>query len=179
MFYETAYTPQKLVDLERYNGRINIAQPPNRELAFKMAEKIELKNKAVDYRDALHGTLEHNPLEAAFFAAHNMQSIQDSIKSAILKLSNSRYIMPNQNVNQLKIVMRSTYLQYAEHLPTDIAGQVERLNKLVLDYVVPKLYNEAIGYEKYLRDQSTLVVPLPLPLQHNRDYKQLELKPWT
>ena len=75
--------------------------------------------------------------------------------------------------------MRGMYLQYAEHYADNIRGQIERLNKLVLDYVVPKLYNEAVAYEKYCRDQSTLVTPLPLPLQHNRDYKQLELKPFT
>jgi len=76
--------------------------------------------------------------------------------------------------------MRSMYLQYADHNIIDsIRTQVERLNKVVLDYAVPSVYNEAVGYEKYCRDQSTLVVPLPLPLQHNREYKQLELKPWT
>ena len=33
-------------------------------------------------------------------------------------------------------------------------------------------------YQKYLEDASTLVVPLALPLNHDRQYKQLELKPW-
>jgi hypothetical protein len=31
---------------------------------------------------------------------------------------------------------------------------------------------------KYLQDKSTLVVPLELPQHHDREYKQLELKPW-
>lgn len=176
---ESVYTPNKLVDLERYNGRVNLIQPPSKELLFQMAEKIELKNKPTDYREAVGGIWEHNPLEQAYFSSENIQTIQDAIKSNVYKLSNNRYVLPNQNINNLKIIMRGIFLQYVQNLPGDIAKQIERLNKLVLDYVVPNVYNEAIGYEKYLRDQSTLVVPLSLPLQHNRDYKQLELKPWT
>jgi hypothetical protein len=74
--------------------------------------------------------------------------------------------------------MRSIYLQYAEHNETHITQQVERLNKLVLDYAVPNVYNEAMAYMKYCQDQSSLVVPLELPRHHDREYKQLELKKW-
>ena len=75
--------------------------------------------------------------------------------------------------------MRSTYLQYAEHYSDNITKQVERLNKIVLDYCVPSVYNEAVGYERYCQDQSSLVVPIELPKHHDRKYKQLELNPWV
>ncbi len=169
----------KIIDLEKYNGRVNIIEPPSKAILFNMAEKIDLKNKPVDYREALTGTWEHNPLEKAFFSSENIGILQNAMKGNVYRLSGNRYILPNQNIDHLKIVMRGMYLQYAEHYIENIRGQIERLNKLVLDYVVPNLYNEAIAYEKYCRDQSTLVTPLPLPLQHNREYKQLELKPWT
>ena len=161
------------------NGRINLVQPPSKDIIFQMMEKIELKNKPTDYRESLTGTWEHNPVERAFFSAENIQTIQNTIKSTIYKLSNNRYVLPNQNIDNLKIIMRGMYLQYVQHLPNDVPKQIERLNKIVLDYVIPNLYNESIAYEKYIRDQSTLVMPLPLPLQHNRDYKHLEIKPWT
>ena len=169
----------KIIDLASYNGRVNIIEPPAKNLLFQMAEKIELKNKPTDYRDALTGTWEHNMLEQVFFSAENIQIIQNAIKGSVYKLSNNRYILPNQNIQQLKIIMRGMYLQYAEHYADNIKGQVERLNKLVLDYAIPSVYNEAVSYEKYCRDASTLVTPMARPLQHNRDYKQLELKHWT
>lgn len=168
-----------LVDLDNYNGRVKLLEPPSKNIRFSMAEQIELKNKPTDYRDALTGTWEHNPIEQLFFSAENMQIIQNAIKSSIYKMSKHKYVLPNQNTTQLKVIMRSTYLQYAEHKTGDITSQIERLNKLVLDYIIPKLFNESVAYEKYCRDQSSLVVPLNLPLAHNRDYKQLELKPWT
>lgn len=176
---ESVYTQTQFQDLERTNGRVNLIQPPSKDVVFQMMEKIELKNKPTDYRDALTGTWEHNQLERGFFSAANIETIQNSIKTQIYKLSNNRYVLPNQNIDNLKIIMRGMYLQYAQHMPDGIPQQIERLNKLVLDYVIPNLYNESIAYEKYLRDQSTLVMPLPLPLQHNRDYKHLEIKPWT
>ena len=94
-------------------------------------------------------------------------------------MSDNKYVIPNQNINNLKIIMRSTYLQHAEHRNEDVTKQVERLNKIVLDYCIPSVYNEAIGYEKYCQDQSSLVVPLENPKHHDRNYKQLELKPWV
>ena len=72
--------------------------------------------------------------------------------------------------------MRSTYLQHAEHREEDITGQVEELNNLVLEYAIPSVYKSAVSYMKYCQDQSTLVVPLELPRNHDRDYKQLEIK---
>ena len=173
------YSQNKILDLDKHNGRVNILETQSNNVMFSMAEKIELKNKPTDYRDALTGTWEHNLLEQMFFSAENIQIIQNAIKANVYKLSDNRYILPNQNINNLKIVMRGMYLQYAEHFPNNIKEQIERLNKIVLDYVVPNVYNEAISYEKYCRDASTLVVPLSRPLQHNREYKQLELKPWT
>ncbi len=41
------------------------------------------------------------------------------------------------------------------------------------------MYNEVEGYVKYRRDQSTLVTPLSLPQQPDRDYKQLEMKTYV
>ena len=49
------------------------------------------------------------------------------------------------------------------------------LNKIVIDYCVPKLYSEVEGYMMYKRDASTLVVPLDKPISEYTD-KSLELK---
>ncbi len=169
-------TPTTILDLAKYNGRINIIQPPDMGIQMKMTEKIMIVNKSTDYRD---NVFEDNVLSKLFFSAENIQIIQNGIRAGVYEKSNELYIIPNQNVNNLKIIMRSTYLQYAEHKPDGITAQVERLNKIVLDYCIPSVYNEAVGYERYCQDQSSLVVPLEQPRNHDRNYKQLELKPWV
>ena len=70
------------------------------------------------------------------------------------------------------------FLQHALFDPENITQQVERLNQYVLDHTIPKVYSESIGYLRYLEDQSRLVVPLALPQQPDRVYKQLQLKPY-
>ena len=57
--------------------------------------------------------------------------------------------------------------------------EIKKLNKLAPDYCVPMVYNESIAYEKCCYDQSTIVRPLELPKRHDRNFKQLELKPYV
>jgi len=163
---------------DRYNGRVNILEPEDPTVVFRMAEKIAIKNKSTEYRDALEGNWENNVIAQVYFSAENMQIIQNALRAGVYQMSKHLIIVPPQNVDALKVIMRSIYLQYAQHYGENITKQVEQLNQYVLDYSVPFVYNEAVAYKKYLEDQSSLVVPLHNPIHHDRNYKQLELKPW-
>ena len=164
----------KILDLARYNGRVNLMEEPDSAIQFQIAEKVAIKNKATEYRGAIAGEWEDNTLSRVFFSAGNMQILQNAIRAGVYKMSKQQFTVLPQNPDTLKIIMRSIYMQYAEHFPTGITTQVERLNKLVLDYAIPNVYNEAVGYIKYREDISTLVVPMELPTKIDRDYKDLE-----
>jgi hypothetical protein len=177
---EMINTSKHILDMERYNGRVNIMDLPDSNVRFKMYEKIALKNKATEYRNPVAGILEDNMLEKVFFSSGNIQILQNGLRAGVYQMSkDKKIVLPPQNIDHLKIIMRSMYLQYAEHREDiSVTSQVETLNKIVLDYIIPTLYNETMGYMKYLEDQSTLVRPLSMPNVVDRDYKQLELKPW-
>jgi len=168
----------RIINITNYNGRVNILEPESPDAVFKMQERLAVKNKASEYREALVGTWENNALSDVFFSAANIQIIQNGLRAGVYEMSDNKFIIAPQNLDTLKVIMRSIYLQYAEHYPDKITQQVERLNKLVLDYAIPTVYNEAVGYMKYRIDQSTLVTPLAIPQHHDRVYKQLELKNW-
>ena len=174
--YDNIQTVNRILETERYNGRVNIALPEDPDAKFKMFERINSKNVTGSYYDALTGNWEWNTLAHIYFSAENIQIIQNAIKAGVYKLSGNKIVVPNQNPDTLKIIMRSTYLQYAEHYPDNITEQVQRLNDIVLEYAVPSVYNEAVGYMKYVMDQSSLVLPLDHPLNHDRQFKQLEIK---
>ena len=163
---------------QRYNGRVNIMEPDNPDVRFQMYERIAIKNKATEYRESLTGEWENNLLAKVFFSQGNMQIVQNGLRAGVYELSKNQYVIPPQNIDALKILMRNIYLQYAQHYADNVTQQVERLNDLVLKHCVPLVYNETVGYMKYLQDQSSLVVPLDVPMHHDRNYKQLELKPW-
>jgi len=177
--YSSVSDNNRIIDMKRYNGRVNILEPESPEVAFQMFEKVAVKNKATEYRGALAGTWENNVLAQVFFSVGNIQILQNGMRAGVYAMSNNKYVIPPQNIDALKIVMRSIYLQYAKHYVENITRQVEELNKLVLDYCVPFVYNESHAYMKYLQDQSSLVVPMALPQHHDREYKQLELKNWV
>jgi len=180
MQYSSSYSakPKSILNLEKYNGRVNILEPENPDIQFQMFEKISVKNTASEYREALVGEWENNVLAQVYFSKENTQIIQNALRAGVYNMSDQKYLIPNQNIDTLKIIMRSIYMQYAKHYATNITKQVEDLNQLVLDYAIPSVYNEAHAYMKYMQDQSSLVVPLELPQHHDREYKQLELKPW-
>jgi hypothetical protein len=170
----------RILDMDKYNGRINLMELPDKDARFQMYEKIALKNKSSEYRDSLAGILEDNLLSQVFFSSGNIQIIQNGLRAGVYDMSKERKIViAPQNMDNLKIIMRSMYLQYAEHREDiSVTTQVEYLNKIVLDYVVPVVYNETMGYLKYIQDQSTLVQPLELPKLVDKDYKSLEWKKW-
>lgn len=162
----------------KYNGRVNILEPEDKNARFKMFEKISIKNKATEYRESLINVWENNVLAQVYFSVENIQIIQNAIRKGVFDMSKGKYIVPNQNIDALKIIMRSTYLTYAEHRNEDITGQVEKLNQLVLDYCVPFVFNETKFYMKYLEDQSTIAMPFSKSSKNDREYKQLEPKFW-
>jgi hypothetical protein len=171
--------PNNILNLDKNNGRVDLLKTnEDPAVVFRMQERIAIKNKATEYRDALTGIWENTVLSKLYFSSENIQILQNAIRAGVYKMSNNRYVIAPPNIDTLKIIMRSIYLQNAQHEPDRITEQIEQLNKLVLDYAIPSTFNEAVGYEKYCEDQSTLVVPLELPLHHDRQYKQLELKPW-
>jgi hypothetical protein len=173
------YQSNRIIDQKPSNGRVNILDKSDPNMQFKMQERIAVKNKATEYRDAMTGVQEADLLAKVYFSSKNIQIVQNGLRAGVYKMSNNKFVIAPQNIDALKVIMRSIYLQRALNQPTDIAGQVAQLNQYVLEYAVPSVYGEAVGYEKYCEDQSTLVVPLELPRQSDRDYKELEYARWV
>jgi uncharacterized protein YkvS len=174
-----SFTTEKesIIDMERYNGRINILDDSDPTIRFKMVEKIAIKNKSSEYRDPLVGIFEDNLLAKVYFSEGNIQIIQNGLRAGVYKMSDNKIVIPPQNIENLKIIMRSTFLQHAEYKEDSITQEVERLNSIVLDYAVNTVYKEAVGYMNYCKDQSTLVMPLERPVQ-SREFTTLEFKQW-
>ena len=117
-------------------------------------------------------------LSNAFFSSKNIQIIQNGIRAGVYNKSNQQYVVGEQNLDELQIIMRGIFLQYAINQPLGITQQINDLNKLVLDFAINQVWGEAEGYMKYKRDASTLVVPIAMPILSYSNDKQLELKPW-
>jgi Family of unknown function (DUF5761) len=162
------------------NGRviINKTQPPDICQLFQLYDKIPA-NQCATFREPTLGQWEDTMLSKAYFSEQNIQIIQNGIRAGVYGRSNGQYVISPQDCDSLKIIMRSIFLSYSANLPTNVTGQIQQLNQMVINYCVDRVYGEAQGYMKYLDDVSTLAVPLAPPVMSSQnDKRNYLMKPW-
>lgn len=156
------------------NGRINILGPIGPQ--FQFADKIPVK-QCVSYREALSGQWNDSYLSLAFFSNENMVIIQNAIRKGVYDKSNKQFIIEPQNCNELKIIMRSIFLQHSNNLPVDITQQIITLNQFVTKFAIEQIYKEMISYIKYTQDASTMAVPIAMPINTSNKHNSLGMRP--
>lgn len=109
-----------------------------------------------------------------FFSKDNITNIQNVIKMLVHKQLN--YVISNQSITDLEIIMRSIFLAYSEHPPLIdstmsseqilmlqklYTKEVARLNELVINTTVPLICSQIQQYLDYLRDSSSGLRTIP------------------
>ena len=149
------------------NGRVNIdskssagGSAPSEFPGYKYQTTSEQNFET----DMLRGNWETTPVSKIFFSAENMRLIQNGIRRDVYNKSQPKgYLIDKQSVEELKIIMRAIYLQYARNLPKDFPGQIDDLNTKVIDWSVPHILSAVDHYVYYIQDISHLPVPLAQP----------------
>lgn len=139
------------------NGRVDVYQ----NLTYPTFNRVPPTSHTSMYsQEAMRGIFETNDVSGIFFSAQNVSALQQGIRYLVFRKSCEKHIIDNQSEDELKVVMRSIYLQYAKNQPFDALLQVRELNAKVLDYCVPKIMQEIEMYNSYKQRISTLPVPL-------------------
>ena len=112
---------------------------------------------------ATQGIIQPTALTQLFFSKVNMDRVQNQIRYKVYLVSNGEYVIDRQSDTEVEIVMRSVYLQYSQNLNCRLAEQVDNLNKLVVDWAVPRIMSELQEYQRYLKDINQLPTPIELP----------------
>ena len=100
-------------------------------------------------------------MSESFFSGKNIQIIQNAIRREVYEKSQPKgYVIDDQSVDELKIIMRAIYYQYSKNLPTDIPGQVVELNQKVIDWSAPHILSAVDHYHYYIQDISHMPIPL-------------------
>jgi hypothetical protein len=159
--------PYTLSGYAGQNGRVNLAAPDIGVgvISDKAGFSHPTAPDAGASSDLVRGNWEETPLSKAFFSPANMKSIQNSIRREVYEKSGPKqWVIEEQDIDEIKIVMRSLYLQYAQNRPDGIQQQVIDLNRTVLDWIVPRVLSEVQYYFYYLKDISHLPVPIERPV---------------
>lgn len=150
------------------NGRVNLNAQSSAtgttvpdSAGFSYPKKTEVNFAG----DMLRGNWDHTVLSDTFFTRKNVDRIQEEIKKEIYRMSGpKKYVIDDQDVDELKMIMRAMYLQYARNDKFNIEGQMNELNNLVVKWSAPRIMSEIEQYNYYLNDISHLPIPLPQPM---------------
>ena len=122
-------------------------------------QHVELNNFNTD---SIKGNLSENSLNSLFFSELNLDAIQLGIKNLVAKKTNGKHILGRQSDTELRIIMRSIYLQYGRNLNEDIILQVKDLNKCIIDDL--RFQNELNS----LNDWTIICLNTPKDIRINR-----------
>lgn len=149
-----------------HNGRVVFESRPSAggpppPAAFLFQQKGDDLAKV----DLMRGNWEENPVSDLLFSVRNINALQKRIRDEVYRRSGAKqWNIDEQDVDELKIIMRSMYYQWGKNLPTDIEGQVAELNEIIIDYAVPRIMSEIQHYLYYLNDIDKMPVPLARPV---------------
>ena len=127
---------------------VKIHEPALRNIDEKNNISFDLKNSAIE---SIHTT---TPLNYAFFSKANIDIVQNALRYEVWTRTNKKHLIDRQSDTELGIIMRAYYLQYGKNLPTGVAQQVQELNNIVIEYLVPKIISQVQQYVTYLKDIS-------------------------
>lgn len=160
----------------RVNGRVDLLSPlPTMNIPNYQQAAVSNTNF---YREAVYGQMDRSPASDLFFSMDNIEALHSGIRYRVYKETD--IVVGRQSDTELKIVMRSIFLQYFENKPNvPVIEQVRALNALVLEYTVKDVVSNLKQYIKYRKDASTMPTPLQHPqLDTKKGSRTLEFKSW-
>lgn len=146
------YNPLK----ETYETNVNTGRMGNLETtkSYPQFELFQENHKGPErnFNDSLYGIMESSVPARVFFSEKNINNIQQKIINNVFNESQGKIKIGRQSDSELKIVMRSVFLQHGQNLNSKIQEQIAQLNKIVLNYCVENVLIGAIGHANYIRD---------------------------
>ena len=156
------------------NGRVAFGNTDfNDRMAGLPGYQFETTAESGFKADMLRGNWESTPLSDSFFSPANVDRIQMLIRKGVYDQSKPKgYVIDKQSADELKIIMRAIYYQYARNLPSNIGDQVADLNEKVVNWCVPHILSAVDHYQFYLNDISQM----PVPLAHSQNLSKAGTK---
>lgn len=114
--------------------------------------------------EAIHYRHSDTPLNTVFFGRSNIDNLQEQIRSTVLLMSKGEFSISPQNEDDLKLIMRSYYLQYAENNPRRVAQELDELNRRVVDFSANRIMVEIYAYKRYRKDILDFPEPIANPI---------------
>lgn len=106
-------------------------------------------------------------LSTQFFSVANTERVQQMIQQEVLAKSGGKYKIDRQSDEDLFLIMRSYYLQYARNDPASVGAELDSLNFRVVAYASDRIMVEIEAYKYYRKDQENFPDPIAAPVNVN------------
>ena len=172
---------QSALPKHQHYDRVQLDNPETTQ-PFSRSEQYLFREKYSDYytmeqidapygyvhREVIKSIISNNPLSELFFSEKNLDHVL-KMSCRLVSLFCEQYkISPEfQSRNDMLIIFRSMFLQVPTNPYGDLEQELCRLNRAVLDWVVPRLIVNIQQYLGYMRDHSTRLVTIPRPQNVN------------
>lgn len=177
------FTQTAIWNAPKHTGRVPDIMESKGDLEAYKAYRISGENVRKQDADALHlSEVMHyrqtgSELSTQFFSVANTEKLQQMIQQEVLAKSGGKYKIDRQSDEDLFLIMRSYYLQYARNDPANVGAELDSLNYRVVAYASDRIMVEIEAYKYYRRDQENFPDPLPAPVNvHTYGTRTGELK---
>ena len=163
------YTQTAIPNAPKHTGRLPLSGDEEKStlppFTLTAQEPYVVPTRVAEQMQFRH---EATPLNSVFFSEDNLENLQGAIAAAVLQMSGAkRYIIGRQNDADLKTIMRSYYLQYAQNDPSRVAEELELLNNRVIGYSANNILVEIEAYKYYRKDIEDFPAPIERPVMTN------------
>jgi hypothetical protein len=114
-------------------------------------------------RDAVGHLHTTTPLNQTFFSQANIDGLQQKIQDQVFLMSGNKHRIDRQSDDELIMIMRSYYLMFGRNDPTQVAQELEDLNRRVVGYASAKIFSELDFYLFYRQDIAQFPEPIARP----------------
>jgi hypothetical protein len=153
------YTRTAIPNAPKHTGRLPLSDQEARMTvppAVLFAPEPGLESSVIQER--IHYRHSATDVNTAFFSQENVDFLQERIRTAVRGMVNAN--IDRQSDVDLKIVMRSYYLQYA-------GDSVEQLNERVIAFSSNRIAVEVEAYRYYRKDILDFPDPIQRPIETN------------
>ena len=158
--------------LPLHNGRIkNVTEGTN---FVNGDDSLKLFNNHQDY--SLKGIITGSDLSDYYFSDQNVDTIQQIIRYNVYKELDK--VIDKQSDKELFIIMRSLYLQYGGltySTKNEFFKIIRSLNDRVITYSVKNIVSNLKQYDMYVKDISSLPIPMQLPSYDSNKSKTYDI----
>lgn len=157
------YTETAIPNAPKHTGRLPLSDQETK-LSIPPAVLYAPEPYMVPGRIAEQINYRHTetPLNTLFFSQDNVDKLQKDIQGTVKSMVGGD--IDRQSDDDLKLIMRSYYLQYAENNPRRIAEELDELNKRVVNFAANRIAVEVEAYRYYRKDILDFPAPIANPV---------------